>query len=62
MVHELLTIQNNRINLSNVPNVPKELHDVVLSAEHDEFYAKVRQPNMRLLGILATFPKCNFEP
>ena len=41
MVHELLTIQNNRINLSNVPNVPKELHDVVLSAEHDEFYAKV---------------------
>lgn len=41
MVHELLNIQNNRIDLSKVPNVPKELHDIVLSAEHDEFYAKV---------------------
>lgn len=41
MVHELLTIYNNRVNLSNVPGVPKELKEVVLSAEHDEFYAKV---------------------
>lgn len=47
MVHELLTIQNNRVDLSRVPNVPKELHDVVLSAEHDEFYAKVLDPHWR---------------
>ena len=42
MVHELLTINNNRINLSSVPGVAKELQEVVLSAEHDEFYANVR--------------------
>ena len=41
MVHELLSIQNNRISLSHVSTVPKDLHDVVLSSEHDEFYAKV---------------------
>lgn len=40
MVHELLTISNNRVNLSSVPGVSKELAEVVLSAEQDPFYAK----------------------
>ncbi|CAH0546048.1 unnamed protein product [Brassicogethes aeneus] len=41
MVHELLTINNNRVNLLNVnPSVSKELSEVVLSAEQDIFYAK----------------------
>ncbi|XP_018570504.1 vacuolar protein sorting-associated protein 45 [Anoplophora glabripennis] len=40
MVHELLTINNNRVNLSNVPGVSPELSEVVLSAEQDTFYAK----------------------
>lgn len=40
MVHELLTINNNRVNLSNVPGVSKELQEVVLSAEQDKFYAE----------------------
>lgn len=39
MVHELLTITNNRVNLSHIPGISKELKEVVLSAEHDEFYA-----------------------
>uniref|UniRef100_A0A1B6FE66 Vacuolar protein sorting-associated protein 45 n=3 Tax=Proconiini TaxID=565685 RepID=A0A1B6FE66_9HEMI len=39
MVHELLTISNNRVNLSHVPGISKELKEVVLSAEHDDFYA-----------------------
>ncbi|XP_066994059.1 vacuolar protein sorting-associated protein 45 isoform X2 [Anabrus simplex] len=39
MVHELLTITNNRVNLSSVPGISKELKEVVLSAEQDEFYA-----------------------
>lgn len=43
MVHELLTIHNNRVNLAKVPGIPSDLHDVVLSAEHDEFYAKVTE-------------------
>ena len=41
MVHELLGINNNRINLANVPGISKDLQEVVLSAEHDEFYANV---------------------
>lgn len=41
MVHELLTITNNRVNLSQVPGIPKDLKEVVLSAEQDEFYANV---------------------
>lgn len=40
MVHELLTINNNRVDLSSIPGVPKELSEVVLSAEQDSFYAK----------------------
>ncbi|XP_025832833.1 vacuolar protein sorting-associated protein 45 [Agrilus planipennis] len=40
MVHELLTINNNRVNLSNIPGVSKELSEVVLSADQDSFYAK----------------------
>lgn len=41
MVHELLGISNNRVNLSHVPDISKELSEVVLSSEHDEFYADV---------------------
>lgn len=41
MVHELLGLNNNRIDLSRVPGVSKELREVVLSAENDEFYANV---------------------
>jgi len=43
MVHELLTINNNRVNLSHVKGISKELREVVLSAEHDDFYANVRK-------------------
>ncbi|XP_049838142.1 vacuolar protein sorting-associated protein 45 [Schistocerca gregaria] len=39
MVHELLTINNNRVDLSGVPGISKELKEVVLSAEQDEFYS-----------------------
>nr|CAG4645430.1 EOG090X03QA [Lynceus sp. MCZ IZ 141354] len=39
MVHELLTIKNNRVSLAGVVNAPKDLREVILSAEQDEFYA-----------------------
>ena len=42
MVHELLTINKQRVDLSKVTGVPKDLKEVVLSPEQDEFYAKVR--------------------
>lgn len=41
MVHELLSINNNRVSLGHVPGISKELKEVVLSAEQDEFYADV---------------------
>ncbi|KAI1301897.1 Vacuolar protein sorting-associated protein 45 [Halotydeus destructor] len=40
MLHELLAIANNRISLADVPGVTKELKEVVLSSEHDDFYEK----------------------
>lgn len=46
MVHELLTINNNRVNLSHLPEVPKDFKEVVLSSEQDEFYAKVRRDTL----------------
>ncbi|TKC34102.1 hypothetical protein EI555_009784, partial [Monodon monoceros] len=35
MVHELLGINNNRIDLSRVPGISKDMREVVLSAEND---------------------------
>lgn len=43
MIHELIGIKNNRVNLSQVPDIAKELEEVILNARHDEFYANVRQ-------------------
>ena len=42
MLHELLTINNNRVDLSHVEGVSKELREVVISPEHDDFYKEVR--------------------
>ncbi|XP_062567933.1 vacuolar protein sorting-associated protein 45-like [Saccostrea cucullata] len=50
MVHELLGINNNRINLSDVPGISKDLKEVVLSAEHDEFYANNMYNNFGEIG------------
>jgi vacuolar protein sorting-associated protein 45 len=41
MVHELIGIKNNRVNLSQVPGIAKELEEVIMNAEYDEFYATV---------------------
>ena len=41
MVHELLGINNNRVSLAHVEGISADLKEVVMSAEHDEFYAKV---------------------
>lgn len=50
MVHELLTITNNRVNLSQVPGISKDLKEVVLSAEQDKFYAKNLYSNFGEIG------------
>ncbi|XP_064621075.1 vacuolar protein sorting-associated protein 45-like [Lineus longissimus] len=50
MVHETLSINNNRINLSGVPGVQRDLQEVVLSSEHDEFYANNMYSNFGEIG------------
>ncbi|ELV10772.1 Vacuolar protein sorting-associated protein 45 [Tupaia chinensis] len=50
MVHELLGINNNHINLSRVPGISKDLREVVLSAENDEFYANNMYLNFAEIG------------
>uniref|UniRef100_A0A8C6NZG4 Vacuolar protein sorting-associated protein 45 n=1 Tax=Nothobranchius furzeri TaxID=105023 RepID=A0A8C6NZG4_NOTFU len=50
MVHELLGLNNNRIDLSRVPGINKDLREVVLSAEHDEFYANNLYMNFGEIG------------
>ena len=45
MVHELIGIKNNIVNLNSITTVSKELEEVVLSAESDEFYEKVKPEN-----------------
>ncbi|XP_061110692.1 vacuolar protein sorting-associated protein 45 isoform X1 [Conger conger] len=50
MVHELLGLNNNRIDLSRVPGVSKDLREVVLSADNDEFYAKNLYLNFGEIG------------
>jgi hypothetical protein len=43
MVHELIGIKNNRVSLNQVPDITKELEEVVMNAEYDEFYANVKK-------------------
>lgn len=50
MVHELLGIHNNRVDLSGVPGIKKELMEVVLSSQQDEFYSKSMHLNFGELG------------
>ncbi|GAU89521.1 hypothetical protein RvY_02065 [Ramazzottius varieornatus] len=45
MVHELLGINNNRVSLADVPNVSREMQEVVLSSESDEFYSANKYSN-----------------
>lgn len=51
MVHELLTINNNRVDLSTVEGAPKDMKEVVLSTEQDEFYANVSVRRFARCGI-----------
>lgn len=60
MVHELLGINNNRINLSSVPGIARELQEVVLSPEHDEFYANVSTGKSTQVDLSSEMEKTMF--
>jgi len=51
MVHELLGIHNNRVDMKNVPSIRKELQEVVLSTDQDPFYKANIFKNFGDLGI-----------
>ena len=40
MVHELLGISNNRVDLSGTPSASRETKEVVLSSDTDDFFKK----------------------
>lgn len=50
MVHELLGIQNNRVDMRQVEGVKPELHEIVLAADSDGFYEKNMFLNFGDLG------------
>ncbi|CAG8559055.1 8133_t:CDS:10 [Ambispora leptoticha] len=50
MVHELLGINNGRVDLSEVPDIRPELKEIVLSRDQDPFYKKNMYLNLGDLG------------
>ncbi|KAJ1919324.1 vacuolar protein sorting-associated protein 45 [Tieghemiomyces parasiticus] len=50
MVHELLGIDNGRVDLTGVPDVRKDLTEVVLAVDQDTFYRKSLYLNFGDLG------------
>ena len=48
MVHELLGIKSNIVSLKNVPAISKELEEIILSSEYDEFYDNVHYEKKKL--------------
>ncbi|EDV26408.1 uncharacterized protein TRIADDRAFT_22566 [Trichoplax adhaerens] len=50
MIHELLTIRKNVVDLSYVPGISKELKQLIFSGEQDEFYDKNLYRNFGEIG------------
>lgn len=40
MIHELLCIDNNKVDMTGIKDIPDDLRMLVLSSESDDFYAK----------------------
>ncbi|KAI5012656.1 hypothetical protein ZWY2020_024922 [Hordeum vulgare] len=51
MVHELIGIENNKVDLKEFANVPKDQQEVVLSAVQDDFYRVNMFENFGDLGM-----------
>lgn len=50
MVHQLLGVDNGRVDLSDVPDIRPELKEIVLSADQDPFFKKNMYLNFGDLG------------
>lgn len=51
MVHELLTLDNNRVDMQNAPNIRDEQKEIVLSSSSDPFFEKNLYANFGDLGV-----------
>lgn len=51
MVHELIGIQDNKVNLKNVAKLPKDQQEVVLSSEQDAFFKANMYENFGDIGM-----------
>ncbi|XP_074280253.1 vacuolar protein sorting-associated protein 45 homolog isoform X2 [Silene latifolia] len=51
MVHELIGIEDNKVDLRNVGNFPKDQQEVVLSSEQDAFFKANMYENFGDIGI-----------
>ncbi|KNC75018.1 vacuolar protein sorting-associated protein 45 [Sphaeroforma arctica JP610] len=51
MVHERLGITNQRVSLAGAPGIKKDMQDMVLSSETDEFYHKNMFENFGDIGM-----------
>eukprot|EP01118_Nematostelium_gracile_P017013 TRINITY_DN7149_c0_g1_i2.p1 TRINITY_DN7149_c0_g1~~TRINITY_DN7149_c0_g1_i2.p1 ORF type:complete len:395 (-),score=104.61 TRINITY_DN7149_c0_g1_i2:24-1208(-) len=51
MVHELMGINNNRVDLSNVKGVQKDMKEIVLSSDQDPWYKQTMYLNFGDLGV-----------
>lgn len=51
MLHELLTMDNNRIDMSKVPGVRPELKEIVMSTTQDQFFEENILANFGDLGV-----------
>lgn len=45
MVHELIGIKDNRVDLKHLEHLSEEMKEVVLSASDDPFFKKVKDTN-----------------
>lgn len=46
MIHEILGINNNRVDLkSKRENIPEDLKEVVISCEDDKFFSQIMYKN-----------------
>ena len=45
MIHELLGIRNNRVDLKHLPHLTDEMKEVVLSCDDDEFFRQIMFSN-----------------
>jgi len=51
MLHELLAMENNRVDMSKVPGIRAELHEIVMSPTQDPFFEENALSNFGDLGV-----------